>query len=124
MPAVAVPAIIACKGTALTTDPSGNKYLFEFDLIKDKDVKIIKHLGLAGKGKLVIKFTYKYPATKLNIDEYKDWISKKESTKKANKDKYEHCNVTNTDDNIDDDDDDRNDDRNDSRPNVQQCAQQ
>jgi DnaJ-class molecular chaperone len=39
--------------------PSGKKFSFDFDLIKDKDVKVIKNLGLAGKGNLIIKFSIK-----------------------------------------------------------------
>jgi len=68
--------------------PSGRKYMFNFDLIKDEDIKYCKNLGLANKGKLIIKFKYKYPQTKLNIESYKDWISKKEA-KKQNKERYE-----------------------------------
>ena len=82
--------------------PSGKKYSFDFDLIKDGDVKIIKNLGVAGHGNLIIKFTYKYPQSKLNIEEYKDWISKKESSKKSNKEKYEPAHVMDSQDNIDD----------------------
>jgi len=99
--------------------PSGKKFSFDFDLIKDKDVKVIKSLGLAGKGNLIIKFAYKYPQTKLNIEEYKDWISKKEGSKKTNKEKYEPRHVNNYyDDNIDDDND------NNEGPRGAQCATQ
>jgi len=100
--------------------PSGKKFSFDFDLIKDDDVKVIKNLGLAGKGNLIIKFSYKYPSSKLNIEEYKDWISKKESSKKTNKEKYEPCHVYNNindDDNIDDDNDEQG-------PRGAQCATQ
>lgn len=85
--------------------PSGKKFSFDFDLIKDNDVKVIKNLGLSKKGNLIIKFSYKYPQTKLNIEEYKEWISKKEGSKKTNKEKYEPCHVYDNlnDDNIDDD---------------------
>jgi DnaJ-class molecular chaperone len=97
--------------------PSGKKYSFDFNLIKDKDVKVIKNLGVACKGNLIIKFCYKYPQTKLNIEEYKDWVSKKEGTKKINKEKYEPCSINDyNDDNIDDNNNDDND-----RP---QCATQ
>ena len=88
--------------------PSGKKFTFDFELIKDKDVKVIKNLGLAGKGNLIIKFSYKYPSTKLNIEEYKDWISKKEGSKKINKEKYEQCHVNDyNDETIDDDNEQR-----------------
>jgi DnaJ-class molecular chaperone len=98
--------------------PSGKKFSFDFDLIKDKDIKVIKNLGLANKGNLIIKFSYKYPQTKLNIEEYKDWISKKEGSKKGNKEKYESCHVYDNlnDDNIDDD--------HDEGPRGAQCATQ
>ena len=94
--------------------PSGKKFLFDFDLIKDNEVKVIKNLGLAGKGNLIIKFYYKYPQAKLNIEEYKDWISKKEGAKKVNKEKYEACHVynINDDDNIDDDENNQNNENN------------
>lgn len=100
--------------------PSGKKFSFDFHLIKDKDIKVIKGLGLAGKGNIIIKFSYKYPPNKLNIEEYKDWISKKEGSKKINKEKYEphHVNDYNDDDNIDD-----NDNHNES-PRGAQCATQ
>jgi DnaJ-class molecular chaperone len=99
--------------------PSGKKFSFDFHLIKDKDIKVIKGLGLAGKGDLIIKFSYKYPSNKLNIEEYKDWISKKEGSKKINKEKYEQHHVNDyNEDNIDDDNED-------SKPSVhQQCATQ
>jgi DnaJ-class molecular chaperone len=100
--------------------PSGKKYSFDFDLIKDRDVKNIRNLGIAGKGSLIIKFTYKYPQSKLNIDEYKDWISKKEGSKKANKEKYEQCHVTDAYEDVIDDDVDSNQ----RRGNGPQCATQ
>lgn len=99
--------------------PSGKKYLFDFNIIKDKDVKVIKNIGIANKGNLIIKFTYKYPNSKLNIEEYKDWISKKDGLKKPNKEKYESCHVYD----INNDDDDDGDDNN-ERQSGPQCQQQ
>ncbi len=65
--------------------PDGNKYHFKFnDVIRDKNIKFIKKLGLPSnnnnttkRGKLYIKFKYIYPQHILGIDNYKKFIETK-----------------------------------------------
>lgn len=71
----------ALTGYAMYFDghPDGNKYLFKTHyIIKDNDIKFVKHLGLPNinngkqtRGKLYIKFTYDYPEDILELDQDK-----------------------------------------------------
>jgi DnaJ-class molecular chaperone len=66
--------------------PDSNKYLFKFnDIIKDKDIKYIKNLGLPcntdgkeSRGKFIIKFNYIYPVSVLDSDQFKLFIKNKQ----------------------------------------------
>lgn len=62
--------------------PNGNKYhIKNNNVIKDGDIKFIKHLGLpisnksnGTKGKLYIKFNYNYPHDVLDLESFKNFI--------------------------------------------------
>lgn len=65
--------------------PNGNKYHFKNnDVIKDGDIKFVKHLGLpisnksgSTRGKLYIKFNYNYPQNTLDYESFKTFIKTK-----------------------------------------------
>lgn len=75
--------------------PNGNKYNFKNnDVIKDNDIKFIKHLGLpisnksnCTHGKLYIKFCYSYPKNILDSETFKNFIKTKR-THVENKDSF------------------------------------
>jgi DnaJ family protein A protein 2 len=76
--------------------PDGNKYHFKIhDVIKDKDVKFVKNLGLPcndnnklTRGKLYIRFNYIYPSSILETDMLKQFIKTKEIKNITDKDSW------------------------------------
>jgi DnaJ-class molecular chaperone len=75
---------------ALTNDTShlyynhinGNKYAFllKNNIIKDKDVKVVKGLGMPcddNYGDLILLFEYIYPQTQLSLNEYNKYVNVK-----------------------------------------------
>ncbi len=76
--------------------PNKNKYAFKInEIIKSDEVKFVKKLGLPNDddgdlkfGKLVIKFTYKYPKTVLTSEQLKNFLKEHNDTKGINKDEY------------------------------------
>jgi DnaJ-class molecular chaperone len=71
-----------CGFTMYFKHLDGNKYKIKFnEVIEDGDVKIIFNKGLPNSTsdtKLLIKFGYKYPEKILNIEEYNEYINKKD----------------------------------------------
>ena len=73
--------------------PNSNKYHFKFtDIIKDKDIKYIKNLGLPKnnneKGKFIIKFNYIYPKKILENTDYTTFIFESKLKNPTNKAEY------------------------------------
>lgn len=80
----------------LDLHPDEKKYHLKFtDIIKDKDVKFAKNMGLPysdekkniKRGKLYIKFKYIYPSEVLDSENYKNFIKTKD-TKQVDKESY------------------------------------
>ena len=71
---------------------NGNKYAYELkgNVIKDKDVKVVKGLGMPhddNYGDLILLFEYIYPPLQLSVDEYNKFINLRVSAPK-HKDTY------------------------------------
>lgn len=76
-----------CVNNIYMDHPNGKKYILSCgEIIKNNDIKIVKHLGLPSEysyGNLVIKFEYIYPKNILKIDNYNDFINKSNEEKEG-----------------------------------------
>ena len=74
-----------CLDNLYITLPNGKKYLLNCkEIIKNDDIKIVKHLGLPSEysyGNLVIRFTYIYPQTILTNETFNEFINKSSEEK-------------------------------------------
>ena len=79
-----------CLDNLFMEHPNGKKYLLKCnEVIKNDDIKIVKHLGLPSEysyGNLVIRFIYIYPTTILNNDTFNEFINKSSEGKEDNDD--------------------------------------
>ena len=74
-----------CADNLYLSHPNGKKYRLSCkEIIKNDDVKIVKHLGLPSEysfGNLIIKFEYIYPGEILTNENFNDFISKSNEEK-------------------------------------------
>ena len=74
-----------CLDNLFMKHPNGKKYLLNCkEVIKNDDIKIVKHLGLPSDysyGNLVIRFIYIYPPNILNNETFNEFINKSNEVK-------------------------------------------
>jgi DnaJ family protein A protein 2 len=74
-----------CGDNLYFEHPNGKKYKLNCkEIIKNEDIKIVKHLGLPSEysfGNLIIKFEYIYPKNILRDENYNDFINKSNEEK-------------------------------------------
>ena len=79
-----------CLDNLFLKHPNGKKYLLNCkEIIKNDDIKIVKHMGLPSEysyGNLVIRFIYIYPSTILNSETFNEFINKSSETQEEHDD--------------------------------------